>query len=44
MLANNLTDKLTGLLKYDIISITEIIGNRINGTPLGTKIFKYLKP
>ena len=42
--ANNLTDKLTGLLKYEIISIIDIIGNKINGTPLGTNIFKYLKP
>ena len=42
--ANNLTDKLTGLLKYDIISITVINGNNTVGTPLGTNILKYLKP
>ena len=38
--ANNLTDKLIGLLKYDIISITTINGNNTIGTPLGTKSFK----
>ena len=30
MLANNLTDKLIGLLKYDITSITTIKGNKTN--------------
>ena len=44
MFANNLTDKLTGLLKYEIISITVINGNNTAGTPLGTKILKYLNP
>ena len=44
MLANNRTDKLTGLLKYEIISIIVIRGRRIVGTPLGTNILKYLKP
>ena len=44
ILANSLTDKLTGLLKYEIISITDIIGSKTIGTPLGTNIFKYLKP
>ena len=44
MFANNLTDKLTGLLKYEIISIIVINGNRTAGTPLGTNILKYLKP
>ena len=44
MFANNLTDKLTGLLKYEIISITVINGNSTVGTPLGTKILKYFKP
>ena len=42
--ANNLTDKLTGLLKYEIISITVISGKSTAGTPLGTNILKYLKP
>ena len=44
MFANNLTDKLTGLLKYEIISITVINGNKTVGTPLGTNMLKYLKP
>ena len=44
MFANNLTDKLTGLLKYEIISITVISGKSTVGTPLGTNILKYLKP
>ena len=44
MFANNLTDKLTGLLKYEIISIIEIIGKSKIGTPLGTNILRYLKP
>ena len=44
MFANNLTDKLTGLLKYEIISIIVIKGSSIAGTPLGTNILKYLKP
>ena len=38
--ANNLTDKLTGLLRYEIISIITISGSRTIGTPLGTKSFK----
>ena len=42
--ANNLTDKLIGLLKYEIISITTINGNKTIGTPLGTKSFKYPSP
>ena len=42
--ANNLTDKLTGLLRYEIISIIVINGNKTVGTPLGTNILKYLKP
>ena len=40
MLANNLTDKLIGLLRYEIISITTIRGNKTIGTPLGTNNFK----
>ena len=44
MLAKSLTDKLMGLLKYEIISMTVIIGSKTIGTPLGTNIFKYLKP
>ena len=44
ILANNLTDKLTGLLKYEIISIIVINGSNNVGTPLGTKSFKYPKP
>ena len=40
MFANNLTDKLTGLLKYEIISIIVIKGNKTIGTPLGTNNFK----
>ena len=44
MFANNLTDKLIGLLKYEIISITTIKGNSTIGTPLGTNSFKYPKP
>ena len=44
MFANNLTDKLTGLLKYEIISIIVINGSRTTGTPLGTNMLKYLKP
>ena len=42
MFANNLTDRLTGLLRYEIISITTINGSKIIGTPLGTNSFKYL--
>ena len=42
--ANNLTDKLTGLLRYEIISIITINGNSTVGTPLGTKSSKYLIP
>ena len=41
MFANNLTDKLTGLLKYEIISMIVINGRSTAGTPLGTKILKY---
>ena len=44
MFANNLTDKLTGLLKYEIIYITVINGKSTAGTPLGTNMLKYLKP
>ena len=44
MLANNLTDKLTGLLRYEITSITIINGSKTIGTPLGTKSFKYPSP
>ena len=44
ILANNLTDKLTGLLKYEIISIIVIKGKSTAGTPLGTNILKYLNP
>ena len=44
MFANNLTDKLTGLLRYEIISITTINGSNIIGTPLGTNSFKYPRP
>ena len=44
MFANNLTDKLTGLLKYEIISIIVIKGKSTAGTPLGINILKYLKP
>ena len=40
MLANNLTDKLIGLLRYEIIYITTIRGNKTIGTPLGTNNFK----
>ena len=43
-IGNNLTDKLTGRLKYEIISITVIKGNKTTGTPLGTNIDKYLNP
>ena len=42
MLANNLKLKLTGLTKYDIISIGIKIGSRATGTPLGTKNFRKL--
>ena len=38
--AKSLTDKLIGLLKYEIISITTIRGKRTIGTPLGTNNFK----
>ena len=41
ILANKRTDRLTGLLKYEIISIIVIRGNKIAGTPLGTKMFNY---
>ena len=44
MFANNLTDKLTGLLRYEIISMIVINGKSTAGTPLGTNILKYLKP
>ena len=44
LFANNLTDKLTGLLRYEIISIIVINGSRTAGTPLGTKILRYLSP
>ena len=38
MFAKSLTDKLIGLLKYEIISITTINGSNTIGTPLGTII------
>ena len=41
MLANNLTDKLIGLLKYKP-TITTINGNKTIGTPLGTNILGNL--
>ena len=41
ILANNLTERLIGLLKYEIISMTTINGNKTIGTPLGTNSFKY---
>ena len=44
MFANKRTDKLTGLLKYEIISMIVINGKSTAGTPLGTKIVKYLNP
>ena len=44
ILAKSLTDRLMGLLRYEIISIILIIGSKTIGTPLGTKIFKYLNP
>ena len=44
MFANNLTERLTGLLKYEIISIMVIKGNNTIGTPFGTNIDRYLKP
>ena len=44
MLAKSLTDRLIGLLRYEIISITTINGNKTIGTPLGTKSFKYPSP
>ena len=40
ILAKSLTDKLIGLLRYEIISMTTIKGNKTIGTPLGTKSFK----
>ena len=42
--ANNRTDKLTGLLKYEIISIITIKGKSTIGTPFGKKSSKYLNP
>ena len=44
MFANNLTDKLTGLVKYEITSITTNSGNNAFGTPLGTKKLKNFIP
>ena len=44
MLANNLTERLIGLLKYEIISIITINGNKTIGTPLGTNNFRYPMP
>ena len=38
--ANKRTDKLTGLLKKDIISIATMMGNKKIGTPEGANIFK----
>jgi len=40
MFANKRTDKLTGLLKKDIISIATMMGNKKIGTPEGANIFK----
>ena len=42
--AKSLTDKLTGLLKYEIISIIVINGKSTAGTPLGINIVKYFNP
>ena len=44
MLAKSLTDRLIGLLKYEIISIMTINGSNTIGTPLGTNNFRYPKP
>ena len=40
ILAKRRTDRLIGLLKYEMISITTIKGNKTTGTPLGTNNFK----
>jgi hypothetical protein len=42
--ANKRTDRLTGLLKKDIISIATIMGNKKIGTPDGANIFKKPTP
>ena len=44
MFANKRTERLTGRLKYEIISITVMSGSKTIGTPLGTNSFKYPKP
>ena len=44
MLANNRTDKLTGRIKYDIISMQTIKGNIATGTPEGTNNCKNWDP
>ena len=44
ILANKRTERLIGLLKYEIISITTINGSKIIGTQLGTKSFRYPRP
>jgi hypothetical protein len=44
MLANSLTDKLIGRIKYEIISIGIRRGARAIGTPDGKKYVKNLKP
>ena len=42
--ANNLTERLIGLVKYDITSITTNSGSIKTGTPFGTKKPKKPKP
>ena len=44
MLANNLTLRLNGRVKYEITSITTISGASTIGTPSGKKNEKNLKP
>ena len=44
ILANNLTLRLNGRVKYEITSITMISGERTIGTPAGKKNEKNLKP
>jgi len=44
ILANKRTDKLIGLLKKDIISMTTSNGNKKTGIPDGTNIFKNPNP
>ena len=40
MFAKSLTERLIGLLRYEITSMTTIKGNKTIGTPLGTNNFK----